>query len=360
MTSACVKPQSRISNARDLRRCGVALDGEMQDHDALGLRYDIGVTDHVLSQVDDLNAPYDDPIGRQYIPSVLELDVKSDEDNDPIGDDVYSPVRGIVHRYPDRALLKITTLCAVYCRYCFRKEMVGSGAEHLSDDDFDAAIAYIRAHREIWEVILTGGDPLVLSPRRLQKVVDALNAIDHVRVIRIHTRVPVAQPRKIDETVLSVLKSVTKSLQVVLHVNHVREISDAVRSAIFSVRGADASVFSQSVLLKGVNDSPAILEALFRELTILHVTPYYLHHLDRAKGTSHFRVSIERGKEIMRHLQGRVSGIALPKYMLDIPGGHGKIPVNDEHVARLRHGVYRVTDYQGCTHLYIENTESGS
>ncbi|MGH1456110.1 MAG: KamA family radical SAM protein [Alphaproteobacteria bacterium] len=273
---------------------------------------------------------------------------------------MYSPMRGIVHRYPDRVLFKITNICAVYCRYCFRKEMIGAGAEHLSDEDFDAAIEYIRTHPQIWEVILTGGDPLILSARRLQKVVDSLNGIDHVRVIRIHTRIPIAQPSRIDETMLSVLKSVTKSLQMVVHVNHVREISDAARSAISSIRGVNVSLFSQSVLLKGVNNSPYILEDLFRELTILHVVPYYLHHLDRAKGTSHFRVSIEEGKEIMRDLQGRVSGISLPKYMLDIPGGHGKVPINDESVARLKDGIYRVTDYRGCTHLYIENMEEAA
>ncbi len=360
MSSASIQYKSRLSNVKDLQDCGVSLNGHAHELDRLQKHYDVGVTDHVMQQIENFDRPYEDAVGRQYIPSAEELDVKPDEENDPIGDNVYSPMRGIVHRYPDRALLKISNVCAVYCRYCFRKEMIGAGAEHLSDDDFDNAIDYIKAHPEIGEVILTGGDPLILSARRLQKVMQALNVIEHVKIIRIHTRIPIVNPSKIDETLLSVLKNVNKAIYMVVHINHVQEISDAVRSAIFSIRMNNVSVFSQSVLLKRVNDDPKILEKLFRELTLMHVNPYYLHHLDRAKGTSHFRVSIEHGKEIMRNLQGRVSGISLPKYMLDIPGGHGKIPINDESVCRLEEGVYRVTDYQGCTHLYFENMEKAS
>ena len=357
MSSAFVQLKSRYSNIKDLQECGVPLDGSARDLNGLQKSYDVGVTDHVMQQIENMDRPYEDAVARQYIPSVEELNVQSDEDNDPIGDDVYSPKRGIVHRYPDRVLLKISNVCAVYCRYCFRKEMIGAGQKHLSEDEYTAAIDYIRAHNEIGEVILTGGDPLILSPRRLQDIVHALNEIDHVKIIRFHTRIPVVNPSKIDKTLLSVLKASSKALYMVLHINHAQEISDAVRSAIFKIRMANVSVYSQSVLLKGVNDDPKILEHMFRELTLMHVTPYYLHHLDRAKGTSHFRVSIERGKNIMRDLQGRVSGISLPKYMLDIPGGHGKIPINDESVYRLKEGVYRVTDYQGCEHLYIENME---
>jgi lysine 2,3-aminomutase len=360
MSSALLNSKTRINSIDGLKDCGMSMDGHVDDFRELQSHYDVGVTGHVLSQIDDYDAPYSDVVGRQYVPSVEELSVKPDEENDPIGDDVYSPMRGIVHRYSDRALLKISNVCAVYCRYCFRREMIGAGSEHMSDDDFYAAIGYISSHPEIKEVILTGGDPLVLSARRFGKILDALSAIDHLKVIRIHTKIPVVNPSKIDKTLLSVLKASDKVLYMVVHINHAREISDAMRSAIFKIRMSNVSVFSQSVLLKGVNDDPEILVQLFRELTWMHVNPYYLHHLDRAKGTSHFRVPIERGKEIMRQLQGNVSGISLPKYMLDIPGGHGKIPINDESVHRLEEGVYRVTDYQGCTHLYFENMEEAS
>lgn len=355
MSSACVSSisKNRLRSINDLREAGVsvAMNAEIEE------RYDIGVSAHVLNLVQDKDAPISDPVGRQYIPSNEELFIKHDEEFDPIGDELYSPTRGIVHRYSDRALFKVTSVCGVYCRYCFRREMIGVGAQHLSEDDFDAAISYIRSHSEIWEVILTGGDPFVLSPRKLQKVIDALEGIEHVRVIRIHSRIPIADPAKIDETILSVLKRSSKALQVVLHVNHRAEISSFVRTKILSLKAVNCTLYSQSVLLKGVNDDASVLENLFKELIVMGIKPYYLHHLDRAKGTSHFRVSIEEGKQIMRMLQGRISGIALPKYMLDIPGGHGKIPINDESVCKLEDGVYRVTDYQGCTHLYIENVE---
>ncbi len=337
---------------KDLNEAGLirSADGDLS---AIEGQYDIGVSAHVRNTIKGV----DDPVARQYVPSVEELNVQKDEEADPIGDEVYCPVKGIVHRYPDRVLLKATNICAVYCRYCFRKEMIGAGSDHLSDDDLEKALDYIRGHNDIWEVILTGGDPLILSARRLHRIIEALNTIDHVQVIRIHSRIPVADPEKITDTHLGVLKSSSKAIHVVAHVNHKQEISPQVESAILKLRQAGVSVLSQSVLLKGVNDDPVVLETLFRKLTTLHVRPYYLHHLDRAKGTSHFRISIERGKEIMRALQGRVSGICLPKYMLDIPGGHGKVPVDDGYVHALGDNLYRLEDYQGCEHLYEEGMQ---
>lgn len=344
----------RLRSVEALRDAGVHMHGDDALLHDLQERYDVGVNAHVLSRIADLGDPYSDPVGRQYIPSAQELNVKSDEVSDPIGDDAHSPVKGIIHRYKGRVLFKISNICDVYCRYCFRKEMIGAGSDHLSDDDFEAAISYLQTHSEVREVILTGGDPLILSPRRLQKVIDALNDIAHVKILRIHTRIPVANPMKIDETIISVLKTVNQSLHMVLHVNHVQEISDDVKYVIFSLKRAGISLYSQSVLLKGVNDRAEILEELFDALTLLQVHPYHLYHLDRARGTSHFRVPIEEGKNIMRELQGRLSGISMPKYMIDIPGGYGKIPINNETVCRLGNGVYSVTDYQGRTHIYEE------
>ena len=314
------------------------------------ISHDVKISDHVRGLI----GADDDVIGRQYVPSNEERDIKPDEMSDPIGDERHSPVSGIVHRYPDRVLFKVVNICAVYCRYCFRKDMIGVGADNLSEDDFDRAIEYIKYHNEIWEVILTGGDPLILSARRLQKIMDALGQIDHVKVIRIHTRIPIADPVKITDTLLSVLESVSKPVYVVVHVNNTREITSDVEAVILSLRGSGCSILSQSVLLKGVNDDAEILEKLFKKLITLHVKPYYLHHLDRAKGTSHFRVSIGRGQEIMKELQGRVSGICLPKYMLDIPEGHGKIPINGCYINAVLDGAYSVEDYQGHKHNYKE------
>ncbi len=353
---SAVRVKNRLSNINDLQDVGLlSQDGQQDGYARLETQYDVGVSAHVVGQISNLDDAVGDPVGRQYIPTLAELDVHGGEEGDPIGDDAHSPVRGIVHRYPDRVLLKISNVCGVYCRYCFRREMIGAGSDHLSDDDLEAAIDYIKAHNEIWEVILTGGDPLVLSPRRLQKVVDALNVIDHVKIIRIHTRIPVSNPDKIDDTILSVLKSINKSVHVVLHINHSQEISDTVRNAVFSLQGLNFSVLSQSVLLKNVNDDADVLEKLFRALVEMNVQPYYLHHLDRAKGVAHFLFPIKRGREIMDDLQGRVSGICLPKYMLDIPEGYGKIPINSDYVEALDQGdLYRVRDYKGCTHMYCD------
>ncbi len=344
----------RLATLKGLVDASLLKADDMKALEKLARQYDIGLTDHIVSLLKARGDLKNDPIALQYVPNIKELNIRADEENDPIGDNVYSPVRGIVHRYPDRVLFKVSSVCAVYCRYCFRKEMIGAGAEHLNDDDFERAIEYIKAHKEIWEVILTGGDPLTLSPRRLQKIIDALRDVEHVQVIRIHSRIPVANPSRINDTLLCVLENSAQSMQMVIHVNHRDELTSDVEGKIHALRMAGCSVFSQSVLLKGVNDKVETLGGLFKALIKMHVKPYYLHHLDRAKGTSHFRVSLARGQEIMKELQGCISGICLPTYMLDIPGGHGKVPVNETYVRHQDHDVYRVTDYQGCTHLYFD------
>lgn len=314
-------------------------------------RYAVSLTDHVLSamQSPDTDA---DPVARQYLPAADELVNTPEELDDPIGDDAHSPVKGIVHRYPDRVLLKPVHVCAVYCRFCFRREKVGPGSEALSNDELAAAIDYIKSAPQVWEVILTGGDPFVLSARRLQGIMAALNDIPHVQVIRFHTRVPVADPARITDEVIAALES-DKAVYVVLHANHAQELTDAVRACVKKLVAAGIPLLSQSALLRGVNDKPEVLEKLFRALTAMKVKPYYLHHPDLAPGTSHFRLTIEQGQSLMRGLQGRVSGIALPRYVLDIPGGHGKVPVEPRWIEPAADGNgYAVRDYRGGTHPY--------
>ena len=358
--STCVTNKQKPQAPRRLRKISDLVAHNLLPQDAvIHLRgveqaFDIGISDHVRVLLSGIENPEHDPVGRQYIPSVKELDVKPHEEADPISDNLYSPVNGIVHRYPDRVLFKVTNVCAVYCRYCFRREMIGAGSDHLSEQDFDKAIEYIRDHHEVWEVILTGGDPLVLSPRRLEKTIRLLNDIEHVQSIRIHSRVPIADPAKIDDTLLAVLKQSRQGFHIVVHINHAKEMTASVKSALQNLRMANCSLYAQSVLLKGVNDSVEALEGLFKTLIAHHVKPYYLHHLDRAKGTSHFHVPIERGKSMMKDLQGRISGLCLPKYMLDIPGGHGKIPISEDYVRTLSPHIYGVQDYQGCDHLYFD------
>lgn len=317
-------------------------------------RYAVAVTDDVWATMH--AADLHDPVARQYLPSAAEAIITPDEKEDPIGDAAHSPVKGIVHRYPDRVLLKPVHVCAVYCRFCFRREMVGPGSEMLSAEELDAALDYIRSTPQVWEVILTGGDPLVLSPRRLKYMIEALSAIPHVGVIRIHTRVPVADPARVTDDMVAALQS-DKAVYIVLHANHANELTEKVKTAADRFIRAGFLLLSQSTLLRGVNDKPEILEALCRRLTVMKVKPYYLHHPDLAPGTSHFRLTIAEGQAIYRALQGRLSGIALPRYMLDIPGGFGKVPVEPRWIEKADNG-YVVTDIRGGTHAYEIKSET--
>ncbi|MCB1782868.1 MAG: lysine-2,3-aminomutase-like protein [Alphaproteobacteria bacterium] len=351
------RPRS-LKNIAGLKAEGLVAAEDVSALEVLASAHAVGVNSHVLNAVHNKAQPLLDPVGRQYIPSVEELDVQAEELFDPIGDDAHSPVEGLVHRYPDRVLLKVSNICAVYCRYCFRREMVG-GTEgaFLEDSALEAAFSYIEAHPEIWEVILSGGDPLVLSPRRLENILRRLENIPHVQIIRIHSRVPVADPGRIDDTICSVLKNVDKPVYAVVHINHPQEITDHVRECLDFLLKSGCTLLSQSVLLKGVNNDTSVLENLFRSLISLRVKPYYLHHPDLAKGTNHFRISIEEGQSLMRSLQGRLSGICLPTYVLDIPGGYGKVPIGPGLVQPLEDGFYSVEDFKGCQHVYPPRSE---
>lgn len=347
------KKQKPVRSVSGLLEAGLARPEEARDLETLAQDYAIGLSSHVLETIRERENPALDPVGRQYIPSMEERDTRPEERADPIGDAAHSPVEGIVHRYPDRVLLKITALCAVYCRFCFRREMVGPGkAAHLSPQALDQAFAYIESRPEIREVILTGGDPLVLSSRRLETVLKKLDSIKHVQMIRIHSRVPVADPSRINNTISTVFKKTSKPLYLVIHVNHPQELTPDVDKSLALLRVSGCTLLSQSVLLKGVNNDTETLENLFRALVSRNVKPYYLHHPDLAKGTAHFRVSIEEGQDLMRSLRGRISGIALPTYVLDIPGGYGKIPVEAPYLEKRETGGYRVRDYRGLSHLY--------
>ncbi len=295
--------------------------------------------------------PDDDPIARQYIPTPAELFTTPEENEDPIGDEAHSPIKGIIHRYPDRVLFKPANICAVYCRYCFRREKVGPGQDILNQQERSAALDYIRSNKQIWEVIFSGGDPLILSPRQLSHIMQELEQIDHVKVIRFHTRIPIADPKRITPELLNAL-DIKKTIYMPLHVNHARELTQEVQNTLEDLRRAGIILLSQSVLLKGVNDNAQTLEDLYRKLVELGVKPYYLHHPDYAPGTSHFRLSIHEGQEIVKELLGRLSGLCQPTYMLDIPQGHGKIPLTPCYIKELEQGAYEVTNYEGATYSY--------
>jgi lysine 2,3-aminomutase len=294
-----------------------------------------------------------DPIARQFVPDSREAD--GDGLADPIGDDAHSPVRGIVHRYPDRVLLTPLLICPVYCRFCFRREAVGG--QVLDGAALEAALDYIRNHPEIFEVILSGGDPLTLSPRRLAGIMDALDRIPHVEIVRIHTRVPVAVPERVDTHLIAALRRETP-LFVVLHCNHPRELSPPARVAVSRLVDAGIPMLSQTVLLKGVNDDENTIEALMRALLKNRIKPYYLHHADLARGTGHFRTALSVGRRIVRALRGRLSGLGQPTYVLDIPGGQGKSPVGPSYAREEGDGHWRIEDWRGESHLYKDPPEN--
>ncbi|TAK50303.1 MAG: lysine-2,3-aminomutase-like protein [Xanthobacteraceae bacterium] len=352
---AAVVPLPRtLRHADELIAAGLAAPSRSEELEAVAARYAVAVTPEMAALIDPADAS--DAIALQFVPRGDELVVMPGETADPIADYPFTPVEGIVHRYPDRALFKITGTCAVYCRFCFRREMVGPGkAEALSAQQYAAALGYLRANPGIWEVILTGGDPLILSARRLAGVMRDLAAIPHIKVVRIHTRVPVVDPARIDRELVGALKAPGIAVWVALHANHPRELTDAARAACARLIDAGIPMVSQSVLLRGVNDDAETLTALMRAFVACRIKPYYLHHGDLAPGTAHLRVSLAEGQELMRALRGRVSGLCQPDYVLDIPGGHGKVPVGPAYLAADGDGAtgrYRVTDYCGDVHLY--------
>ena len=339
-----------IKSADDLVDAGLIARDSVENIARVGERYAIAMTPDMAELIDKADAA--DPIARQFVPDVRELNTHPAEMRDPIGDHTKSPAPGIVHRYPDRVLWKIASVCPVYCRFCFRREMIGPDlGETLTPDEFAQGLDYIRATPKIWEVILTGGDPFILSPRRIREVTKALNQIDHVKILRWHTRVPVVDSARVTGDLVSALKAFPKPVYVGLHTNHARELTANARAAISKLVDAGIPVISQTVLLKGVNDNADTLEALMRALVEARVKPYYLHHGDLAPGTAHFRTPIAEGQALMNELRRRLSGLALPTYVLDIPGAHGKVPLDAGHITRDRMG-YAVRDSAGEVHHY--------
>jgi lysine 2,3-aminomutase len=367
MSKMRLRPAATLRDPAELIAHGLALANDLADLENVAARYAIAVTPDIADLID--RDDPDDPIARQFIPSAAELVMQPGEDADPIGDHSHSPVAGIVHRYPDRVLFKLVHVCAVYCRFCFRREMVGPGkATSLPQAAYRGALDYIRAHPEVWEVILTGGDPLMLSPRRLAEIMADLADIEHVKIIRIHTRVPVADPGRVNGEMVAALKVAGATTWVALHANHARELTDKARAACDRLIDAGIPMVSQSVLLRGVNDNAATLEALMRAFVECRIKPYYLHHGDLAPGTAHLRTTLAHGQELMRALRGRVSGLCQPEYVLDIPGGHGKAPVGPSYLSQansssgpdsfsergepLPESRYHISDYCGDVHLY--------
>ncbi len=340
-----ILPATALTSAEDLVQAGLADASAVDDLARVAETFRIRVTP-VMQQ-------HGHGIARQFVPDTREMLTRPEELADPIGDAAHSPVPGLTHRYPDRAILHITQTCDVYCRFCFRREVVGA-AGPLPAKQLDAALDYIAATPALREIILTGGDPMTLSPRRLDAVLTRLDAIPHLDVIRLHSRVPVVAPDRI--AALAPLLRRRAAVFVVIHTNHPDELTPEARDAIRTLADGGVALLSQSVLLRGVNDDAAVLAALFRGLTALRVTPYYLHHCDLARGTSHFRTTIAEGLAIMSALRGHLSGVAIPSYVLDLPGGYGKVPLDSGSVTPNGPGQWRIRDWQGRVHDYADIT----
>ncbi|MCR6500525.1 lysine-2,3-aminomutase-like protein [Shinella sp. CPCC 101442] len=340
-----------LSTVDELVAAGLVREDERARAAAVAERYAVAVTPSLVALID-ADDPFD-PVARQFVPDAAELLTLPEERADPIGDLAHSPVEGIVHRYPDRVLLKAVHVCPVYCRFCFRREMVGpDGLGTLSPAALDAAIDYIAGRPEIWEVILTGGDPLVLSPRRLRDMMERLAAITHVKIVRFHTRVPVVDPIRIDAALIEALRASGKTTYVALHANHPREFTADACAAIARIVDAGMVMISQTVLLRGVNDDADVLATLMRTFVENRVKPYYLHHPDLAPGTAHFRLTLAEGRALVERLRGRVSGLCQPAYILDIPGGHGKVRADSMAVEEADDGCFRLRDFRGGSHPY--------
>jgi lysine 2,3-aminomutase len=278
-------------------------------------------------------------IASQFLPDPRELDHDPAERADPIDDALFSPLPGVVHRYRDRVLLKVVSACPVYCRFCFRREMVGPSGEAMNGPDLDAALDYIARDRAITEVILTGGDPFMLSPRRIEALMDRLSHIEHVELVRWHTRVPMVDPMRVNPALVAAIAGARQTVWVAVHANHPDEFTTEAAVALARLAHAGIGLVSQSVLLAGVNDDIDTLSALMRAFLRHRVKPYYLHHPDLAPGTAHFRLPVARGQALVAQLREQLTGLAQPTYVLDVPGAAFKAPLQQAHVRESRDGL---------------------
>lgn len=314
----------------------------------------LGITPYFFNLID----PADKlcPIRRQVIPRVEETHTASWELSDPCGEDSHSPVPGLVHRYPDRVLFLVTDRCAAYCRYCTRSRLVSNASGYDFHPRFDEQIAYIRSHPEVRDVLLSGGDPLLFSDEKLEHLLSQLRAIPHIEFLRIGTRIPIFLPQRITPELCAMLKKY-HPLFLSVHTNHPRELTVEARESLGRLADAGIPLGNQSVLLKHVNDDVTVMRALVQKLLLCRVKPYYVYQCDPISGSSHLRATVARGLEIMEGLRGHTTGYAVPQYVIDAPGGGGKVPVNPEYV--LSHAADRVVirNYEGKVFEYIEGAK---
>ncbi|MCW5558391.1 MAG: KamA family radical SAM protein [Verrucomicrobiae bacterium] len=311
----------------------------------------LAITPHFFNLIDPADPHC--PIRRQVIPRIEETRTAPWEMADPVGEDGHSPVPGLVHRYPDRVLMLVTDRCAAYCRYCTRSRLVSNASGYDFHPDFERQIAYVAAHPEIRDVLLSGGDPLLLSDEKLDHLLGRLRAIPHVEFVRIGSRIPIFLPQRITPALCERLRR-HHPLFVSVHANHPRELTTEVRDALGRLADAGIPLGNQSVLLRHVNDTPEVMRALVQKLLMCRVRPYYLYQCDLIQGSAHLRASVRQGLKVMEHLRGHTTGYAVPQYVIDAPGGGGKVPVNPEYVLSRNHDRVVIRNYEGRVYEYPE------
>jgi len=315
-------------------------------------KFPLSITPYYLSLVDGLNF-INDPVFKQAFPQVKELEVSSADILDPLNEDGDSPIKGITHRYPDRVLFHVSNVCAMYCRHCTRKRKVGDKDYNPIKEDYQGALEYIKSHKEVRDVLISGGDPLMLDDQTIKYFLDQLSSIEHVEVIRIGSRIPVVLPFRITDELVGILGQY-KNLWINTHFNHPNEITNDSVAALDKLAEAGIPLGNQSVLLADVNDCPKIMKQLVQKLTSHRVRPYYLYQCDLSEGLEHFRTSVGKGIEIMESLRGHTSGFAVPTYVIDAPGGGGKIPVMPNYLISWSNNKVILRNYEGVITTYEE------
>lgn len=311
----------------------------------------MAITPYYASLIDPANRLC--PVRLQAVPRRQETFTDKSDQNDPLHEDVDSPVPGLTHRYPDRVLLLVTHICSMNCRHCTRRRLVGVEDVSLDDANLDAALAYIRKTPIIRDVLISGGDPFILSTERLESIISKIRAIPHVEIIRIGTRTPVVMPMRITDDLVAMLRKY-EPIYVNTHFNHPKEITAEAREACRKLADAGIPLGNQSVLLRDVNDCPVLMKKLMQKLLCVRVKPYYIYQCDMSRGISHFRTTVSKGIEIIENLRGHTSGIAVPTFVIDAPGGGGKIPVMPDYLITQNEKRVILRNYEGVITTYDE------
>jgi len=340
--------RNRITTLEGIKRYVPLTPEEEKAFQAAGKNLPFAITPYYLDLMNPLNPA--DPLRKTVIPQMAEFVTTPDERVDPCGEDAHMPVPGLVHRYPDRVLFLVNETCSVYCRYCTRSRIVGSGKHQV---DYSAVYEYLRNHPEVRDVLISGGDPLIMSDDKLEGIIRNLRAIPHIEIVRVGSKVPVVLPQRITDDLVSMLKQY-HPFYMSIHFLHPDEITPEVTQACNRLADAGIPTFSQTVLLKGVNDDPAVMKRLMQKLLMLRVRPYYIYQCDPVQGTSHFRTRLDDGLAIMQSLRGHTTGYAIPTYVVDAPGGGGKIPVNPDTIVSRTPNRTTLRNFQGHTYHYDE------